>query len=263
MLAAAGNSSWSVAARAVDVWCFQTGLDKARDRDQRLLSAQEQERLAALRNPRERRDFLQGRVAIRCILGGYLGRAPERVTFRMGEFGKPHVATGLHCNWTHSSGAWVLAVTEGGPIGVDIERLDRSFAWREPASVAFHPDETAFVEAAWEDPLTRSYEVWTQKEALLKAIGTGLHDDMSGMAVARPAAGLAGQIRSSDGRIWHLSRLATRQNLTAAMATSFVPSRIVYRLTPKAGAPSGDVEMTSLQLVPRALSKVKKMEATR
>lgn len=146
----------------------------------RLLSPDERARAGRYQFEQDRRRFIASRGALRSILGAHLRLAPERLTFRYGEQGKPALAkatagTPLFFNLSDSGDWAVLGITDAGEIGVDIEALrpipeigsitERFFAPAEQAwlrSLPLHEQPWAF------------HRVWTCKEAYLKALGTGL-----------------------------------------------------------------------------------------
>lgn len=82
--------------------------------------------------------------------------------------GKPFLADGPAFNLSHSGDYCALAVGEG-KVGIDIERMEEA---NLPAlEMTASADELAWVRQG--DRLQRLYTLWTCKEALAKAIGTG------------------------------------------------------------------------------------------
>lgn len=79
--------------------------------------------------------------------------------------GKPFIEGGPCFSLSHSGGRCVLAVC-GGPVGVDIERLDESNLIA--ARAALTEEELSWIEP---DPLVRFHLLWTRKESVFKAVG--------------------------------------------------------------------------------------------
>lgn len=77
-------------------------------------------------------------------------------------------------------------------IGIDVERMK---PWHELRDMAALIDEAPPADA---DELLR---VWTRKEALAKAMGVGLPDDVRSLRVPREVLGI-GQWRRVDGWLW-------------------------------------------------------------
>ncbi|MDQ2755955.1 MAG: 4'-phosphopantetheinyl transferase superfamily protein [Actinomycetota bacterium] len=119
----------------------------------------------------------------------HLEVAPSRVRIasvcpvcRSSEHGRPIVAepagTHLHLSLSRAPGLVAVAVTEAGPVGVDLEEVART-AFAGFAAVALHPDERAGTSA-------ERGCVWTRKEAFLKAVGTGVNLDPREVRMSGP-----------------------------------------------------------------------------
>lgn len=147
-----------------------------------LLSDKERARHDRYRHDRDRNLHLTARLMTRTILSRCEpGVAPREWTFRPGPHGKPEIAgpemqSGRwHFNVTHTEGVVVLAVAEGSPVGVDVERIDRPSNFEGLARRFFAPEEAAVIAAADESQRAALfYRIWTLKEAYVKAIGKGL-----------------------------------------------------------------------------------------
>ena len=91
------------------------------------------------------------------------------------------IAPGLHFNIAHTDGVVVMAVCRHAGVGVDVEKLGRA-----PLAVAeryFSPAEAAQLRALPSDAQPRRFlQLWTLKEAYLKAIGTGLAGGLGRMS---------------------------------------------------------------------------------
>ncbi|CCH85875.1 4'-phosphopantetheinyl transferase [Modestobacter italicus] len=125
---------------------------------------------------RDRRVLL--RAALRTLAGEVLDLSPSAVPLADPP-GRPSVlVAGVDASCSASAGIGVVAVVRGARVGVDVERVGRSTlaeaaeeAWLAPAELAAL---TALPEADQAEALTRC---WTQKEAVLKGLGVGLHRD--------------------------------------------------------------------------------------
>ena len=88
---------------------------------------------------------------------------------RFGENGKPFASGYPAFNLSHS-GAWcILATGEGQAIGVDIEEINEKHT-----DVAHHVYTAPELHWMEEDPLNRFFQLWTWKESVMKATGSGL-----------------------------------------------------------------------------------------
>ncbi|EXS27471.1 hypothetical protein J690_2618, partial [Acinetobacter sp. 742879] len=82
-------------------------------------------------HPYAARLFLISRVLTRSVLADKLGISPHEVNIQLQPNGKPFIQgnKAVYFNLSHSADVIVLAVTEEGEIGVDVERVDREFDW--------------------------------------------------------------------------------------------------------------------------------------
>ncbi|MGW0392255.1 4'-phosphopantetheinyl transferase family protein [Streptomyces sp. NPDC003042] len=149
----------------------------------RVLDARERRRAAALHRYADRRCYVTAHVALRVLLGAYLGLAPERVRLVRepcpccGEpHGRPAVAGApLHFSLSHS-GDLVLLAFAASPVGVDVQTTTGSGPdVAEEVRGVLHPREEAELSRC--DPASRMdafARAWVRKEAYLKGLGTGL-----------------------------------------------------------------------------------------
>jgi len=120
---------------------------------------------------------------LRECLSRYVPCPPARWRFTRNPNGKPAVAAAprpLAFNLSHSNGWLAIAVTAGAPVGVDIEYCDPRRDVLRLARRYFHPGEVAALEqrdAAGRRALF--YDLWTLKEARIKARGGALWRDLS------------------------------------------------------------------------------------
>ena len=91
--------------------------------------------------------------------------------------GKPFAHGFPEFNISHSGDVCVL-VTGDRPVGIDIEKADRKNL--TIAEQVFSDKEYEWMST---DPVVRFHRLWTLKESLLKAVGTGLVDDMKSVDI--------------------------------------------------------------------------------
>ncbi len=141
------------------------------------LTNEEIDRASRFRFAKDATHWISCRAQLRMILGREIGLPPLEVPLIFSEFGKPLLAAphaGLHFNLTHSTELALLAVTRDGPLGIDFEKQRRGIELLGCESTFCHPQE---IEELPSDPTlraTRLLKIWTHKEAVLKALGTGL-----------------------------------------------------------------------------------------
>ena len=128
-----------------------------------------------------RKQLLLGCVLMRVALSSYdRSVAPASWNFIHNDYGKPAISeeqnrTSLYFNLSHSAEKVVLAVSRFKDIGIDIE------CGRKPRRIAaiaqryFSDNEAAQLLNLPEDQQqSRFYDLWTLKEAYIKACGMGL-----------------------------------------------------------------------------------------
>ena len=117
--------------------------------------------------------------ALRKILSGYVGEAPEKICFEVAPSGKP-LHPKIFFSLSHSRNLALIAVSEAGPVGVDIEWVRPVQSKLLIAKRFFAPSEHAYLEnlpsAAQQEAF---FKLWTAKEALTKAKGARLVDELS------------------------------------------------------------------------------------
>ena len=155
------------------------------------------------------------RAALRTALAAELGIAPERVPLAVGSAGRPQLpaALRLDANCSAAGPLGLVAVGRGRRVGVDVERV-----------APWTPD---VLDEGWLSPseqaalrrLPQRYRAlavtraWTQKEAVLKARGTGLR--------AHPAATVI-RIGRAEGTVagWAVRDVPVPDGWVAALATA-------------------------------------------
>ena len=129
------------------------------------------------------RRFVLCRAALRSILCAELGCDNERLSFGEGEHGKPFALVNstpvqISFNVSHSDNHGLIAVAPGGQLGVDVEQRAARRDFNRLIEAAFGPNEQSDLkleQARGEFQLF--FKFWTVKEALIKALGTGLSLD--------------------------------------------------------------------------------------
>jgi 4'-phosphopantetheinyl transferase len=136
-----------------------------------------------------RRRYVIARGTLRRLLGQYLDLQPAEINLAIGRHQKPRLATkheesGLHFNVSHSGDLAVIAVALSCEVGIDVERLREVGHMEQIAKRFFHPSETNAVLSAPEPARNLAFlRCWTGKEAILKALGTGIVGNLADFQV--------------------------------------------------------------------------------
>jgi 4'-phosphopantetheinyl transferase len=183
------------------------------------LSTAESTRAARFVTPALQTNFVVAHGLLRLVLGRCLDVSPAALAFGEEARGKPFLVAPrapLAFNLSHTRRfmAVALAADADGPVGVDIEEVDRAVS-AGLIEACTSPQEHAFCQAAPEGEARRAlfFRIWTRKEAVLKAAGVGLGVALREIEVhpARDAATLS-LVRPEDASL---------------AATSFVVSSLV------------------------------------
>ncbi len=192
------------------------------------LAADEQTRAARFYFQRDRERFIAAHAVLRAILGLYLNRAPNRLSFRYSSFGKPALAVesggdAIHFNMSHSHGTALYAVARDREVGIDLEFIRRDLEAEQIAERFFSRQETATLRGLPVDLRKYAFFLcWTRKEAYIKARGEGLSQPLDQFDVSlipgEPAALLSTRPDSGEALRWSLQELALASDYVAALA---------------------------------------------
>lgn len=145
-----------------------------------LLSREETGRLERFAFDHLKLEYLVTRALCRTVLSAYSNASPQDWRFRTNRYGRPEIDADdetppLRFNLSNASGLVACAVTRTADIGIDVEATDRGGETEAIADRYFAPQELREFEAlATEHRRRRFFELWTLKEAYLKASGVGL-----------------------------------------------------------------------------------------
>jgi 4'-phosphopantetheinyl transferase len=196
-----------------------------------------EERLRAQRFifPQHRRRYTICHAYLRRILSAYTGSTPNRLSFSIGPYGKPELAEDngiqpIHFNLAHS-GDFALVGIALSPIGVDIEQLRDLGDLRSIAGRIFHPGEAQAILSLPGDQVREAFfRCWTRKEAVIKALGTGLSMPLDRFQVTvdceRPPMVLDCDTTCFTGQQWYLSHFEPASGTIGAAAVGFPPVKI-------------------------------------
>lgn len=135
-------------------------------------------------NASDKKLSLYAALATRMVLASKTGCLANVLDFITDDNHKPKLATNstIDFNFSHTSGAILLTVSNRNLVGADIE-LCRTIP-EEVIPYVFHPQEISYINAATDTGRTdRFYEIWTKKEAYTKMQGLGLSYDILSLNV--------------------------------------------------------------------------------
>jgi 4'-phosphopantetheinyl transferase len=162
----------------------------------------------------DRNRFVNGRQALKVILSRYLSVSATDISIADKTNGKPFIQfpkVGLQFNISHS-GEWILIALCDSDIGVDVEKVNPIFHFDDLIQVYFDRVEKELVVSA-ENAVLCFYNIWTRKEALIKAWGTGLSTDIKEVKSINDDYGM-----DDFGRPWKIRSFYVDASHSAAVA---------------------------------------------
>ena len=141
------------------------------------LSGEEQARLQTISHPTQAKFYQQSRCLLRTLLGQLLHQPPAEICFSTASHGKPQLTQHpLQFNISHSQ-YWLCIALTTVPVGVDIEFTAHTPVrpWLALAKRFFTANEYQYLTQQSAEQLAEHFfQLWTQKEAVLKAHGGGI-----------------------------------------------------------------------------------------
>lgn len=212
----------------VDVHFFPLDVATARLEELRaLLNTEELARASHFIQEEHRRRFTVARGTLRVWLGERLGVPPESLEFSTGVHGKPflagpHAGAGLHFNLAHTGDLGVLALSTQGPLGVDVERV-RPMDEMGLGGHVYSAGELALLgSCSVQARRELFFQLWTLKEAYIKATGEGMTAPLTGIHIRWDPACIQDVMAVDDSRPGilplFLRLLAAPAGFTAALA---------------------------------------------
>ncbi len=234
------RDSWPAFPQGRDVHVWSVDLCAAAAGPPRWLAPREVERAKRFVHASDARRYARAHLALRAIIGAYLGCNPGLLRFAEQAHGKPRLhssTTGLQFNLSHSGDQALLAIGAADELGVDIEAVRADLPGPELAAAVLCAEELERISQLPANAQAEPFIVcWTRKEACLKALGFGLALEPRtlhvGLEPCRSGLRVAGhdlELASLRGPTGYCAALAALGGLGTVSCFDFVP-----------GATSGD-----------------------
>lgn len=147
----------------------------------------------ALRPSQHQWQYLQSRVLRRVVLGAYIGCAPGELRFTRDQWGRSCLSDhgALHFSLAACASHAALAVSSAAALGIDVKTVfPVRPSFMQLARAHFGGADLAQLEACPPAMRYQHYlELWTLKQAYLKAIGSG-KQPMTSCSFSRTSAGV-------------------------------------------------------------------------
>ena len=186
-----------------------------------ILSDEEIARASRYYSDTARSAFIAGRVVARKALAHRCNHAPSAWVFKLGAHGQPMVdpSFGVYFSISHTRNM-TLCVVARCPVGADVEFVDHGLNVGELSSIALSDVERrTLLEKHSQFRLRHLLQVWTLKEAYLKALGVGFSREPSSLEIdlASKPIRLVDLERRED-RPWRLQTLNLGSDHIGALA---------------------------------------------
>lgn len=193
------------------------------------LSPDERARYERFMFEADRRDFACAHALLRRTLSRHGGFDPASWTFDIGPHGKPSLSADsaarlpVAFNLSHTRGlvACVIGLGADRQLGIDVERSDRPIETDMIADRYFSESEQRHLRLTpASDRAASFFDLWTLKEAYLKARGTGLTELLHRTTVDLSTAGAIGfqPDASLERQSWTLALAAPAPHFRLAVA---------------------------------------------
>jgi 4'-phosphopantetheinyl transferase len=196
-----------------------------------LLNRAELERVERITCQDYRLHVVKARALLRLMLARFTGLSPESFEIDEGGGAQPRLRAnpwGLHFSVSHSA-AWVAVAIASAPIGIDIERVAPDCSWPDIAETCFHRSERERLQAM-SGPAAREafFEIWTRKEAYLKAIGSPLATDPPGFSTVERNGAVRADAEAAERDTWYTRAISAPVHYKAALASRWPQPRLIH-----------------------------------
>lgn len=221
-----------LAVNDVHIWYLDLNLylDKL-EKFKTILSQEELTKAFKFKFEKHQNRFIITRANLRLILSKYINIKPENIEFIYSEKGKPSLAqnynnVGIEFNLSHSGELALYAVTKDKKIGIDVEKIRTNCDVESIAKRFFCESEYQFISRLPEKEKEKAfYQLWTGKEAYLKATGEGLGGGLDTIELDLESKEIKiAKIKGEEKNVnnWYLYELKMPENYLGSLAVETV-----------------------------------------
>jgi 4'-phosphopantetheinyl transferase len=196
------------------------------------LDEEEVVRAAQFRSETKRQRFVIRRFLLKKLLSLYLGIPCKEIHFNYGQHGKPYLSndSAIRFNTSHSQGLALYIISLQRQVGIDLETIQPVPEIDALLSRWFPSYQTTPLDKlSSQDKLLAFYQLWTTREAYLKALGRGvigLQDTVDTFSTHTKSAHhhLFGESSGPDP--WSFQVLTPATNFVATLAVASFDYRL-------------------------------------
>ena len=179
--------------KTVDVWRGELDTERNLLRTyRRYMSCQENSVADRFVRRSDQHRYIFAHGMLRNVLGSYVGCNPKQLELHANSFGKPYIAypesgKKIRFNLSHSLNIILLAVSNGSPVGIDVEFMRDMIDAKQIALRNFSKTEKDYLCSLPPDEFKINFfKYWTLKESFIKATGKGLSYPLDEFSVLLP-----------------------------------------------------------------------------
>lgn len=213
--------------KTLDIWQFSLE-NPLKEEELSILSEDETLRASRFLFEKHQRRFSVARTRLRQILAQYIHQEPASLNFHYSTQGKPFLKSALQFNLSHSKDTALLAVCLDYPVGIDIEYYSsRPFIGIGQQLFSETENQTLETLPNMLKPLC-FFHLWAQKEAVIKAVGTGLSYPTASISVPVLPPTQQVLIQTIDGQTWKVDAFSPLLAARAAICYHPEIARVRY-----------------------------------
>ena len=135
----------------------------------------------------DRETYISCHAMLRLILANELNTNPSGILMINGKDNKPGLqGNPVYFNITHTREAFALTISRHYYVGIDMEKVNPGLDFYSIVKTYFSKRESDFILQSESEAKNRFFLLWTRKEALLKALGTGIINELTQIEVSGP-----------------------------------------------------------------------------
>src|SRR5579864_7902645 len=175
-----------IKAHTIEIWSANLKLLSEQEQlIRKILDTDECNRADHFRAAIHRQRFIAARGVLRYILSQYTGMAPQAIKFIYNEHKKPALAdSDIHFNLAHSEDLAVYAFGLNKNIGIDIELIKDNYNPAVAKRFFSQAENDYLTQLPEAERVAGFYQLWARKEAVTKAIGSGLSIGLDSFSVS-------------------------------------------------------------------------------
>ena len=195
------------------------------------LSNQEKMQAEKFINKPLRDRYVMSHGLLRYLLSFYIGSEPHEIQYSVNPFGKPFLkesSSRVQFNMSHSKDYAAYIIALDCQVGIDIEWKDKSINFEEISDFVLSPGETnSFHKLTPEEKFQTFYDIWTKKEAIVKAVGEGLSYPIKTIEIMNSTNNVKGCYTTANRNTFHCSELQNLDGYAGAIALEHKTDKLI------------------------------------